>query len=95
MENNQPQNPVYRERETPIIQTPVSVGEWMVTLLIMILPLINIIMLFVWAFSGNINISKANWAKATLIWMLIWIIFYVIILVIFGSIIAGFMRMNY
>lgn len=95
MENNQPQTPVYREREATYVQAPVSVGEWMVTILIMILPIINIIMLFVWAFSGNINVSKANWAKATLIWMLIWIIFYIIVLVIFGSIVAGFLQMNY
>ncbi|MBW6516185.1 MAG: hypothetical protein K0B81_06185 [Candidatus Cloacimonetes bacterium] len=67
----------------------------MVTLLIMAIPLINIIMLFVWAFSGNINISKANWAKASLIWTLIIIIFYAIILIIFGSLIARCMKIGY
>jgi len=85
----------YQQRETGLVHTPVSVGEWMVTLLIMAIPLINIIMLFVWAFSGNVNISKANWAKASLIWALIFIIFYAILLIIFGSIIAGFMNMGY
>lgn len=95
MENNNQQQPVYRERESNFIQAPISVGEWMTTLLIMAIPLVNIIMLFVWAFSGNINLSKANWAKASLIWSLIIIVFYAIILLIFGTILAGLMDWTY
>ena len=92
---NDTQQPVYREREASFIQTPVSVGEWMITMLLMAIPIVNLVLLFVWAFSGNINLSKANWAKATLIWMLILTIFYAIVLIIFGSIIGGLFNMNY
>jgi len=53
---------------------PVTVGNWMLTILIMMIPLVNIIMLFVWAFSSTTSASKSNWAKATLLWMLIVII---------------------
>ncbi len=53
---------------------PVTVGNWMLTILIMMIPLVNIIMLFIWAFSSTTPASKSNWAKATLIWMLIVII---------------------
>ena len=49
---------------------PVSVGDWMVTYILLCIPLVNIIMLFVWAF-GSSPESKANWAKATLLWMVI------------------------
>lgn len=49
---------------------PVSVGDWMLTYILLCIPLINIIMLFVWAF-GSSPESKANWAKATLLWMVI------------------------
>lgn len=45
-----------------------SVGDWMITILITALPLIGLIMLFVWAFSESTPRSKATWAKATLIW---------------------------
>jgi len=45
-----------------------SIGEWFVTLLISGIPLIGLIMLFVWGFGSNPNTVKANWAKATLIW---------------------------
>lgn len=45
----------------------VSVGEWLITYLIMIIPIVNVIMLFVWAFGDGTKESKANWAKASLI----------------------------
>jgi hypothetical protein len=68
---------------------PVSVGDWMLTMLICIIPLVNIVMLFVWAFSAETNTSKANWAKASLIWMAIGI---VIGIFVFGAIFAVLMR---
>jgi len=46
---------------------PTSVGEWIITLIITGLPLIGLIMLFVWAFGSTTSTSKANWAKAALI----------------------------
>jgi len=52
----------------------VSVGEWIVTYLIMCVPLVNLIMLFVWAFGSGTKSSKANWAKASLIFMAIGIV---------------------
>lgn len=50
---------------------PVSVGNWMLTLLLTFIPLVNIIMMLVWAFSSSTPPSKANWAKAALLWMVI------------------------
>ena len=52
----------------------ISVGEWLITMLIMIIPLVNVIMLFVWAFGNDTAKTKSNWAKAQLIWMAIGII---------------------
>ena len=68
----------------------VKTGEWIVTLLVTMIPLVGFIMLFVWAFGGNTNPSKANFAKATLIFMAIIFILYVIIALLFGAaILAG------
>jgi len=49
--------------DAPII----SLGEWLITLIITAIPLVGFIMLFVWAFGGNTNPTKANFAKASLI----------------------------
>ena len=68
-------------QQQPAEQTPVvSVGEWMLVMLILAIPLVNIVMLFVWAFGGGVNKTKANYCKASLIWIAIaiamWIIFF-------------------
>ncbi|WP_426334711.1 hypothetical protein ACN9MH_13230 [Paenibacillus silvae] len=57
----------------------VSFGSWMLTLFLMMIPLVNLIMLFVWAFGGS-NPSKANFAKASLMWALIGIVFYILLI---------------
>lgn len=59
----------------------VTIGDWIITMIIMMIPLVNLIMLFVWAFGSGTSESKANWAKASLIFMLIGII----ISIIFGG----------
>lgn len=69
------------------IQGVVTVGEWMGTIFLTIIPIVNIILLFIWAFGSNTKISKANWAKASLIWAAIAIAFYlIVILLIIGTI---------
>ena len=45
----------------------VSVKEWLITNLILMIPLVNIVMTFVWAFGSNTNPNKANYFKASLI----------------------------
>ncbi|NEW06983.1 hypothetical protein GK047_13310 [Paenibacillus sp. SYP-B3998] len=68
----------------------ISLKEWMITILLMAIPIVNLIMLFVWAFGGGTNASKSNYAKATLIWMGIGIVLYVIIFVlILGAAFSG------
>ena len=59
MEQNQHQNQV------------ISFGNWMMTLFLTFIPIVNLIMLLVWAFSDGTPTSKANWAKASLAWVLI------------------------
>ncbi len=49
----------------------VTVGNWLVVYILMCIPLVNFIMLLVWAFGSGAPASQSNWAKATLIWMVI------------------------
>lgn len=53
---------------------PTSIGNWIITMIITMIPILNIIMLFVWAFNRTTNPTKANWAKAALILIAVWII---------------------
>ena len=53
----------------------------------MIIPLVNLIMMFVWAFSSNTNPNKANYFKAALILFAIVMAIYLVLAVVFlGSI---------
>lgn len=50
---------------------PISLGEWIISVLVKRIPLIGLIMLIVWATDKNTDPEKANWAKAELIVKLI------------------------
>lgn len=61
-----------------------SMGSWLVTLLIMMVPCVNIIMYFVWAF-GNGNENRKNFCRAGLIMMAIVIVLYIILFISMGA----------
>jgi len=63
----------------------ISIGDWLITVFVASLPLVGLIMLFVWAFSDNVPETKANWAKATLLLALLFIVLGVVMMAIFGS----------
>lgn len=68
----------------------VSVKEWLITNLIMMIPLVNIVMMLVWAFGSNTNPNKANYFKAALILFAIVMAIYLVLVVVFlGSIAAN------
>ena len=67
----------------------VTVGEWFIAMLLTIIPLVNIILLFVWAFGSNTKMSKSNWAKSQLIWMAIGFIIIILFGILFFTFFAG------
>lgn len=68
----------------------VSIKEWLITNLIMMIPLVNIVMMLVWAFGSNTNPNKANYFKATLIlFAIVMVIYLVLAVVLFGSVAAN------
>jgi heme/copper-type cytochrome/quinol oxidase subunit 2 len=51
--------------------SPISFGDWMLTFFVLFIPVVNLVMLAVWALGSSTNPSKANFAKAALVWTLI------------------------
>jgi len=70
-------------------EDPVTIGDWLITILLTSIPIVNIVMLFVWAFGGNTKTSKVNWAKASLLWMVIGIVLSILFFATILSAIAG------
>ncbi len=70
---------------------PLSVGGWIGTLILLAIPIVNIIMIFVWAF-GKGNIGRKNYAIASLILFLIMIVIYIVLALVYGISLAGLQR---
>jgi len=62
-----------------------SVRDWALTIFLTSLPLIGFILLLIWAFDGNTNINKQNYAKGSLLIMLIAIGIALVFLFVFGG----------
>lgn len=75
-----------------VIENQLSVKQWVFTILLLAIPIVNIVLLFIWAFGEKNN--KTNYARALLIVGSIYIIL-VIILSIMGSLLAFFSYDNY
>ena len=46
---------------------PVSIGQWIITFIILGIPLLNVIMLIVWALGESTHPSKKSYAQAILV----------------------------
>ena len=64
-------------QNVPQTQAPadktVSLGDWVLTILVSMIPIVGLIMLFVWGF-GSASRSKKNWARAMLIWEAVFVV---------------------
>ncbi|MGL4606716.1 MAG: zinc ribbon domain-containing protein [Eubacteriaceae bacterium] len=67
------------------LEKVMSLGDWMLTLLLLCIPIVNVIMLIIWSVDEKTNKSKKHFAWAQLIFMGIGIVFSII----FSSIIAA------
>ncbi len=61
-----------------------GVGEWMLTILFYIIPVVNIVMMALWAFSSKGNVHRRNLSRALLLWWLIILIAYVVAMTVAG-----------
>ncbi len=80
--------PPYGQQPYPMYPNrDVSVGDWMLSYLVCMIPLVNLVMLLIWAFDSNTIPSKRNWARASLLWVLIIIGIYVLLIFLLGGIV--------
>ena len=53
------------------LDAPLTVLDFFLMSLLSFVPIIGFIFLLIWAFSGNANINRKNYARAALIWILV------------------------
>ena len=71
-----------------------SVGSWMLTLLLMAIPVVNLVYLLMLAFGSAHSASKRNWAKATLIWMVIGAVLSILLSLVLGMLGYSLLTLN-
>lgn len=75
-------------------EQPLTTGEWVLTHLVLFIPIVNIVMHFVWAF-GDGNISRRNFCRARLLLFAIFFVLAMIVgagLLIFTGVFAGLLH---
>ncbi|MDD4495870.1 MAG: zinc ribbon domain-containing protein [Eubacteriales bacterium] len=91
---NQSYNQNYNQNynvQTQKVAPVLSVGQYIVMMIVFAIPIVNIIMLFVWGFGDSVNPNKKNYCRAALIMAAIGIVlsilFSAVIVSLIGSII--------
>ena len=71
-----------------------TMGEWLITLIVLAIPCVNVIMYFVWAF-GNGNGNRKNFCRAGLIVMAVGIVLSLILYAVVGASLAAALSAGY
>lgn len=78
----------YRNFQAPAdVARVMTIGDWIITILLTSIPFVNIIMLIVWAVGSTENPNRKNWAIAMLIFMGIGIALYILF---FATLVGAF-----
>ena len=71
-----------------------TMGAWLITLIVLAIPCVNVIMYFVWAF-GNGNENRKNFCRAGLIVMAVGIVLSLILYAVVGASLAAALSAGY
>lgn len=65
--------------------TPMDLKDWVLTLIVLMVPCVGIVMYFVWAFGNKGNINRRNFCRAQLIIFAVLLVIYLIFFALFGA----------
>jgi len=90
--NTAPAQPSYAPAAA--LDTPLGVGQYIGMFFLLAVPILNIVLLFKWAFGKSANLNKKNFARASLILSAIALIFWILaggaIMEIFDGMMGGY-----
>lgn len=50
-------------------RAPLTTGQYMLMDLLMVVPVVNVVMLMIWAFGDSANLNRKAWSRSRLIWI--------------------------
>lgn len=77
------QNP-YQAPQGQMDQSPLSMGEWILTLIVGMVPCVGLIIFLIWAFGSNGNVNRRNYCRAALIIQIISLIVVIAFVLVVG-----------
>ena len=72
----------YRNEQSD--NSPMDLKDWILTLIVLLIPCVGIVMYFVWAFESNGNINRRNFCRAQLIIFAVLLGIYLVLFMLFG-----------
>lgn len=69
----------------PDFEAPMTITDWILTMILLAIPCVGQVLLLVWAFGGGANKSKQNYCRAYLIMLAIGVLLYLIAIVVLGA----------
>ena len=69
---------------------PLSVGDWIITMILLAIPFVGLIFLLYWALSSSSNVNRKNFCIAYIVIALI--MFAIVAALLFLGVLAGVMR---
>lgn len=97
----QPPRPNYAPPPPPVGMTAqgtapiITIGNYIVMFIIAAIPIVGLVMLFVWGFGSYVNPNKKNYARAVLIMAAIVLVLYIFLLIALGSLFASIFSRGY
>ncbi|MCB2293251.1 hypothetical protein LGK95_06930 [Clostridium algoriphilum] len=86
--NNQVQTNNNNIQNGDINNQAMTLKDWIITYLLLLIPIANIVLMFVWAFGQDVNQSKKTFFQAQLIILAVVLVLYILF---FGAIIGAMM----
>lgn len=69
--------------------TPMSMGDWVLTILALFIPCAGVIIYLIWAFGKKGNVNRRNYCRAYLAIYAVIMAVYLLIALVFGAVFAG------
>lgn len=94
-QNNYEQEHVYNQspqQPNNQLEVPMTLGEWVITMILLGIPCVGLIMAIVWAFAQeNVNTNKKNYCRAYLIFIAISVALFIFANIFMTAMIASIM----
>ena len=65
-------------------QRELSVGDWILTLIVLGIPLVNVVMYLYWAFSSSVHPTRRNFSRASMVLFVVGAVLYVVLVFLIG-----------